>query len=440
MGSVLIRQLIAHIDSLVKEQLIVILEDKNFKDLLSNWSCLKYLVDIGAHSSIKIKLFDLRWHEIHSLVNADNSLDSIIAQKILGELDLPGSDPLSLIVGSYTLDVADKNTIDTLTHITKICAYSFVPFITSISSQIFDIDDFSQIARLNIDEIYKNKKFQHLIKLASDIDSSFVGLSLPKLSFPSLFTSTNKLNYCPVLGTSIKQYKTITGISAYAFAAVIINSFIRTGWFLDIVGMPTDDLAEEESFGVVPKLKSESFFEQLYLETNQIFFNPLTEIVISEHKEKELADLGFIPLCHIRDRDFAVFYSTNSVRSLNTKGGQNKNFEIGSALQYMLCVCRFAHYIRIISRQKLGLYSNISEFLQYLNNWLLNYISSNVETPLQLKHRYPLLDAKIELFEDNFLKNSFTCMIHLKPHLMSMQVSADIVLKTKITLPAKDSV
>lgn len=433
-----IRQLIACIDSLLKEQVIVILENKDFKELLASWSCLKYLTEVGDHDSVKVKVFDLKWDEIRAFTTTDDCLDSFLSQKILKEIDLPGNDPLSLIVGSYTLNVAEKNVVDTLAHISKVCAYSFVPFVTSVNSQIFDIDDFSQITRLNIEEIHKNKKFQYLIRLAENVDSSFIGLGLPHLFFPSLLNKVHKLSYCSVIGTSIRQYKNILGNSAYGFAAVIINSFIRTGWFLDVIGMPTSDSYDEEGFGIVPKLRSESFFEQLYPKTAQVFFKPLTEIVISEHKEKELADLGFIPLCHIRDRDFTVVYSNNSIRHLNSKVKHKENFEVSSALQYMLCVCRFAHYIRVITRQKLGLYSNIHEFLQYLNNWLLNYISSDVETPLLLKHRYPLLDAKIELFEDDFLKNNFTCVIYLKPHLASMHVSADIVLKTKVVLPTRD--
>ena len=111
-------------------------------------------------------------------------------------------------------------------------------------------------------------------------------------------------------------------------------------------------------------------------------------------------------------------------------------------LQNILCICRFAHYIKIIGRQKLGLFSNISEFQNYLNNWLLQYVSSDIETPLYLKHKYPLLQAKVEVFEDAFLRNNFKCKIYLKPHLISAQVLTNIILTTQLDraqlLPAKD--
>ena len=349
-------------------------------------------------------------------------------------MDLPGNDPLSLIIGSYDLDVTCKNNIDILSHIAKICAYSFVPFITGITPEIFDLEDFSQIIRLNLNEIHKSRNFKHLMSLASRIDSSFIGFTIPRIMIPSLMSKAQRTHYCPVIGSSIKDYETILGNGAYAFAAVIINSFINTGWFLDITGTPRgEELSNEEGFGIIPKLKAESFFTSNYSDISCIFPKYLTNSFISEHMEKELVDLGFIPICHVKDRHFAIFYSTNSLRNLHFKELHNKDFEIGSALQYMLCVCRFAHYIKIIGRQKLGLYSNISEFLNYLNNWLLKYISSDIETPLHLKRKYPLLDARVEISEDAFLQNNYICMIYLKPHLMSIQISADIVLKTKIT-------
>jgi type VI secretion system protein ImpD len=430
-----IRQLIASIDFLVREQLTVILEDSFFKDLLANWSCLHYLTEIAQSDYTQIKLLDLKWQEISSLIDFDNELDGgALAKTILDELDLPGNDPLSLIIGSYNLDVTNKDNVDILSHIAKISAYNFVPFITGVTPEIFDLKDFSQITRLNLAEIYKHKNFTHLTKLAEKIDSSFVGFTIPGVMIPSLISKAQNTNYCPVIGSNIKDYRTILGNGAYAFAAVIINSFINTGWFLDITGTPRgEDSDSEEGFGIVPNLKAESFFANDYPYISHIFLKYLTNFFISEHMEKELTDLGFIPICHVKDRHFAVFYSTNSLRNLHFKELHGKDFEIGSALQYMLCVCRFAHYIKIIGRQKLGLYSNISEFLNYLNNWLLQYISSDVETPLHLKHKYPLLDARVEVIEDAFLRNNYVCTIYLKPHLMSMQISADIVLKTKIT-------
>lgn len=419
------RQLIVHLDLLIKKQLTVILDDTKFQELLANWSCLFYLIEVAEHSSIKVKILDLKWCEIDYLCSTDDTLDGLFAQKILDQLDMPGSDPLSFLIGSYYLDVSSKADVDTLTHIATICAHAFVPFISSITHRIFDVTDFSHVTRMNFTQIQKNPKFKYLVKLADDINTNFIGLVLPRILFPSLLTRVNDLSYCPVLGEGITTYKQIFGNGVYAVAAVVVSSVINTGWFFDIVGLPSDDDLREE-VGVIPGLTPPSFFE--WPKLDYIFRMQLTEFFISEHLEKELANIGFISLCQVKNRDFAVLYNASSLRTLSLRITETTT---EGSLQYVLCICRFAHYLKILGRQKLGLYSNVQDFKYFLNKWLQNYIASDPETPLELKYRYPLLSGRVEVFEDDFLRNNYRCVVHLRPHLLSTHDHPDITLETR---------
>ncbi|WPY01667.1 VipB superfamily type VI secretion protein (plasmid) [Candidatus Trichorickettsia mobilis] len=414
---------------MIKAQVTVILENTSFKDLSATWAGLYYLVKVGYHNSIEIKLLNIKWEEIPYHINSTNTLDSPLAHKLLDELELPGNNPLSLIIGNYDLNVSCPFTIGVLESLAKICATVFCPFISTITPDIFDIDNFAQLAKVNID-LHHHKKFKYLLQFAHDKNSSFIGLIIPRVLYPSL-VNYKKKSYCPILGVDIAHYNNILGNAAYAYAAVVITSFIQTGWFLDTTGLPEND---NEELGLVPRLRAETFFENK-CNIPFGFFKYITEFYISDQKEKALARLGFIPLCQVKNRDIAVFYSNNSIRSLEIESNNYLKYETTNylyTLQYMLCVCRVAHYIKIIGRQKLGLYSNIGEFQNYLNNWLLQYISSNIETPLSLKHKYPLLAAKVEISQGKSLKDSFNCMIYLQPHLISMQAAAEIVLNTKI--------
>lgn len=428
-----VRQLIAAIDSIVKAQVISILEHNDFRNLLKNWSSLYYLINNTRHNSTRVKILNLKWHEVSGILSEGNMMDNILAYKILDELELPGNDPLSMLIGAYNLDVSDKATINALAYIAMICAHCFVPFISSVTVDIFDIDEVSQLTKINLEEFYKNNKFRYLVELAEDVNSNFIGLVIPDVFLPSLMSYTNKV-YCSILGENIAKYANILGSGAFAFAAVVMNSFVSTGWFLDIAGIPPKDLALEEinNFGIVPSIKAQSFFDG-HFESSNIFLKCSTEFFISERKERELADLGFIPICHVKGGETPVFYSNGSLKNLVFKVKQQDLFDASTSLQNILCICRFAHYIKIIGRQKLGLFSNVSEFQNYLNNWLQQYVSSDPETPLYLKHKYPLLQAKIEVFEDHFLKNNFKCKIYLKPHLISAQVLANITLTTTLS-------
>jgi predicted component of type VI protein secretion system len=105
---------------------------------------------------------------------------------------------------------------------------------------------------------------------------------------------------------------------------------------------------------------------------------------------------------------------------------------LSNSLSYVLCVSRFAHYIKILARQKIGLYSNLSDLQHYLNNRLYQYISSDVETSLDLKYRYPLRAAKVELLSQDKFNESVRCKISLTPHLKSAQIITNIVLQTYV--------
>lgn len=426
---ILVRQLITAINELIKKQLIAILDHPDFIELLSTWSCIRYLLLVSNKDSIRIRILDLKWHEVKYLVTMGTELNSSISQKIFNELDLPGNDPLSIIVANYALDITDKNTSDILSHFGEISSYVFAPLITSINSKIFGIEEFSQLSRINIDIAYYDNKFRYLAAVSKNNYANFIGLVIPKALFPSLINTQNSSS---ILGLDIKNYTYILGNGAYMFAAIVINSFMNTGWFLDITGKSTNTLINDnEDNEGNKKINSDIFFTSFYDNIPDIFYKYTTECFISENKEKELADLGLVTLCHTQNRNFATLYSANSLKNFNLKTVSDQQSKIAGGLQYILCVSRFAHYIKIIGRQKLGLYSNASEFQDYLNNWLLQYISSDIETPLYLKHKYPLMEAKVIVTEDNFLQDAYICSIHLKPHLISAQLSANILLKTK---------
>ena len=101
-----VRKLIARINEVIKRQLISILEHYEFKNLLSNWSCLYYLSRM-TNNNVKIKVLNLKWEEISDLIGGDDELGSLISQKVFNELDLPGNDPLSILIGSYNFDVSN---------------------------------------------------------------------------------------------------------------------------------------------------------------------------------------------------------------------------------------------------------------------------------------------------------------------------------------------
>ena len=100
----------------------------------------------------------------------------------------------------------------------------------------------------------------------------------------------------------------------------------------------------------------------------------------------------------------------------------------------MLCVCRFVHYLKIICRSKLGQFSHARDMEKYLDNWLHNYVASNLDSNQKLKSKYPLKSAKIKVSLDPFLDQKYKCKINITPYLITYSYAySDIELATYVS-------
>jgi type VI secretion system protein ImpD len=417
-----LRSLIAAIDQILIEQTSAIITNAEFRKLLSAWSCLYYLAQCADQKSTKIRILDLKQKELSHLVSS--SIDNIVSHKILDEQEMPGNEPLSLIITSHIFDLSDSINAAIIDQIAQTCAYAFAPFLTGITASIFDAEDLTKLEYFALKEIHTSAKFRQVVQIAKQHYSNFLGLVMPEVYYPSL-TSKNIAHF---LNMQLDSKRAILGSGAFAIAAVIMQVFRETGWFLDMIGAPLQHQDAVMPFGRVPNLESQE-------QTSMFLPKFHTRFVISESKEKELADLGIIPLCQIKEQDTLVIYTIQTLRTLYFKTTKEHPQDKSHVLQPLLCVCRFAHYIRIIGRAKTGQFLNAQGFQKHLEEWLTKYVASNPDVERDLKRKYPLLAAKVHVSQDSFLNQRYKCAIYLKPHLLSSEVSADILLTTSIPAP-----
>ncbi len=414
-----VRILIAKIDQMLVGQTSLIVRNSAFQNLLSTWSCIYYLTQCSDQKSTKTKILDVKSKELTYLINGSDEIDNIISHKILDEQEMPGNEPLSLLLTSYIFDATNPLKIAILNQLAQTCAYAFTPFLVGINSKVFDANDLTKLESFSLKDIHTSNKFKALVKLAKEEYSNFLGLVIPEVYYPTLKQSENHF-----LNTSVETRKVILGSGAFALAAVIMQAFEETGWFLDMIGIPLRHKETPLPFGMVPNLEFRTS------NTLQTFH---TQFAISETKEKELTDLGIIPLCQVKEQDILVLYSTQMLRNLYFKVSKEAPKNKAHILQPLLCVCRFAHYVRMIGRTKTGEFLNAQSFEIHLEQWLSRYVASNPDVDRNLKRKYPLLSAKVFVYQSLFSKYRYKCTIHLKPHLLSSEVAADIVLNTNLS-------
>ena len=144
-----------------------------------------------------------------------------------------------------------------------------------------------------------------------------------------------------------------------------------------------------------------------------------TETTITDRREKELSDQGIISLCHARNTDYAVVFSGSTVNRPQkyVEEEANANARLSASLPYILACSRFAHYLKSIMRDKVGGFTSRDEVERFLNNWIVQYVTSDDTASHATKARYPLREARVQVSEVPGKPGAYTAVAHLRPAL-----------------------
>jgi type VI secretion system protein ImpC len=163
-----------------------------------------------------------------------------------------------------------------------------------------------------------------------------------------------------------------------------------------------------------------------------------TESPITDRREKELADLGFVPLLHCKDTDYAAFFSVQSAQKskLYDKDAANANARLSTQLPYILAVSRFAHYLKAMMRDKIGSFMSRSECQHFLNQWIQNYVAVGDVGPV-IKAQKPLAEAAVDVQEVPGKPGAYRAIAFLKPHFQLDELSVSLRLVADLPASAK---
>jgi type VI secretion system protein ImpD len=179
-----------------------------------------------------------------------------------------------------------------------------------------------------------------------------------------------------------------------------------------------------------------SGLENYSLETDRLGLVPRisVETALSSAIENDLGEAGFIGLGVCKDTEWLVFRNVPSIQRPQKydRRAANNNAFISSMLPYILCVSRFAHYIKVQIRDRVGAYKTAAEIELKLQNWLYRYSTANDNLPLEMKARYPLRESSVQVKEVLGKPGTFSCVMYLQPHYRVEQVAASFKLSMKI--------
>jgi type VI secretion system protein ImpC len=453
-----INKRIEELDAKIAEILDGILHDFEFQKLEATWRGLHMLVS-NTETSERLKLRVLNVSKSDLQKDLEKAIDfdqSALFKKVYEEeYGTFGGHPFSVLVGDYAFS-RSKDDIALLTRLSNVAAAAHAPFIGAADSKLFDLASFTDLGKPR--DLSKSFDGNDAIKWRSfreSDDARYVALTLPRILMrlpygqqgdpvegvhyeENVFSAKRadmtvtdkdgKLVPSSVLYGKVDTGRYLWGNPAFALALRLTNAFAMYGWTAAIRGV--------EGGGAVKGLPVFNFPTDQ--SGNLTILQCPTEIAITDRREKELSDLGFIALCHKKNEDMAVFFGGQTAakpRKYN-KDLANANARISALLPYVLSASRFAHYVKVMMRDKVGSFMTRENVERYLNNWIADYVLVNDNAPQELKAQYPLREARVDVSSVPGKVGVYRATIYLKPHFQLEELTTSIRLVAELPPPA----
>ncbi|HEX4135055.1 MAG TPA: type VI secretion system contractile sheath large subunit [Bryobacteraceae bacterium] len=427
-----IKDRIGQIDNLLSNQLNEIMHDPSFQQLEGSWRGLNYLVmNSETGTQLKIRVLNLTKKELLNDMEKATEFDQSVMFKQIYEEEYGtfGGNPYSLLVGDFEFGRHPQD-MSILEKMSGVAAAAHAPFIAAASPKLFDMDSFNELGVPR--DMAKSFESTELVKWRSfreSEDSRYVTLTLPHV----LMRLPYGPDTVPVEGFDYREdvdgrdaSKYLWGSSAYALAQRITNAFAQYKWCAAIRGV--------EGGGLVEGLPAHTF----KTDSGDIALKCPTEVAITDRREKELSDLGFISLCHAKGTDFAAFFggqTANKPKVYNTSDA-TANARVSGMLPYVLAASRFAHYLKVIMRDKIGSFMTRENVASFLNTWISQYVLLNDDAPQAVKAKFPLREARVDVMDVPGKPGVYKAVVFLKPHFQLDELTVSIRLVAELPPPA----
>jgi type VI secretion system protein ImpC len=424
---------IAQIDHLVSIQLNEVLHHPDFQKLEGTWRGLKYLMDQSETSDkLKIKILNTSKKDLlRDLQRAPEFDQSALFKKVYEEeFGIFGGAPFAALIGDYEFGRGPED-IELLEKVAQVASAAHAPFLSAAGPDMLNMDSFTSLdAPRDMAKIFDSSEFAKWKSFRASEDSRYVGLTLPhvlmRLPYGKNGIQVDGFNYEEAVDGS-DHSKYLWGNAAFALGARLTSAFAMYGWCAAIRGV--------EGGGLVEGLPTHTFTT----DSGDVALKCPTESPVTDRREKELADLGFVPLVHCKGTDYAAFFSVQSCQKqkMYDKEEANANARLSTQLPYILAISRFAHYMKAMMRDKVGSFMSRKECEDFLTRWILQYVVGNDNVAAEVKARKPLRDAKVEVVEVPGKPGVYRAVAFLKPHFQLDELSVSLRLVADLPQGAK---
>ncbi|MFN0062483.1 MAG: type VI secretion system contractile sheath large subunit [Myxococcaceae bacterium] len=422
--------MIAEIDKRLSAQVNEILHDPSVQKLESAWRSLKFAIDrVDFRENIRVELLNVSKDDL--LTDFEDAPETVKAglYKIVysNEYGVFGGKPYGLLCGNYEFGPGPQD-MALLTKCASVASMAHAPFITNSSPEFFGEKSYLPVPNLkDLKSLFEAPQYARWHSFRDSEDARYVGLCMPRfllrLPYGEKTVPVKAFNFHEDVVGNHDRY--LWGPASAALASRVADSFAKYRWAPNIIG--------PQSGGAVENLPLHQ-----YEAMGEIQTKIPTEVLLTERREYELSEEGFIGLTFRKDADNAAFFSANSCQKPKLYGNNPEgkaaetNFRLGTQLPYMFIMTRLAHYIKVLQREQIGSWKERTDLERELNAWISQYVADMDDPAPSVRSRRPLRNAQITVEDVEGQPGWYRCSVKVRPHFKYMGASFTLSLVGKL--------
>ena len=421
-------RMIAEIDGKISAQINEILHHAEFQRLEAAWRGLEYMVDkVDFSQNIRLAVLNCTKDDLLNDFEDAGKVDksNLFRRVYTDGIGVYGGKPYGLVCANFDFSPSGDD-IDLLRKCAAVSTMAHAPFLSNASPEFFDkgATSFEGLAKLrDMDALFEMPHYARWRSFRESEDARNVGLCMPRFMLRAPYAPGDRrvpsFNFSEETEGEHDNY--LWGHASIAFTVRVAASFAKYRWCPNIIGPNSGGAVEDlpiHHYEVLGKLHTKM---------------PV-ELQISDRREFELSNNGFISLVWQKESDRACFFSANSAQRVQKSSDpelQQSN-ELGGKLPYMFIVSRMAHYLKIRQRELLGSDMSRSQLEAELNKWIGNYVNNMETTDPKTRASKPLRWAKISVEDVEGEPGRYECRLQLRPHFKYNGASFTLSLVGKV--------
>lgn len=422
--------MIAELDKKLSAQVNEILHHPDVQKLESAWRSLRFVVDrVDFRENIKLELLSVDKETLQSDLEDSPDLTKSGFYRIVysNEYGVFGGKPYGVMNMNFDFSPGPQD-IELLRKVGAVASMAHCPVLGNAGPQFFGDETFKNLPTLkDLKSIFEGPQYARWHGFRESEDARYIGLAMPRfllrLPYGEKTVPVKSFNFAEDVVDHHDRY--LWGHASNALVTRIADSFAKYRWAPNIIG--------PQSGGAVENLPLHQ-----YEAMGEIQTKVPTEVQLTERREYELSEEGFIGLTFRKESDNAAFFSANSVQKPKTFGNTPEgkqaetNFRLGTQLPYMFIMTRLAHYIKVLQREQIGSWKERSQLETELNNWIGQYVVDMENPGADVRSKRPLRQAQISVEDVEGQPGWYRCSIKVRPHFKYMGASFTLSLVGKL--------